>query len=86
MELLVKNKIQRLKTPGSHLWVCSGSYKKNVQSATVSPVETLLDREIDTEIEKTVDELLDKENFEKKSTAKIQKVIFSKFSKEVVRK
>lgn len=54
--------MQRLKTPGSHLWIFLRSYRKSTDSIIVSQTEKLLDREI----EKTVDELLEIGNKEKK--------------------
>ncbi len=56
LELLVRKKLQRMETPGAHLWVVDGSYTKKKATAQEKYMEV-----IDAEIEKVVDELLEKE-------------------------
>ena len=59
LELLVKNKIERIQTPGAHLWIVSGSYKNKKTKAESEKSTEIVDYEIDSEIEKTVEELLE---------------------------
>ena len=52
LELLVRNKIERIKTPGAHLWIVSGSYKKKKPAAKKMFTQETFAQTIDSEIEK----------------------------------
>ncbi len=54
LELLLKNKIQRIETPGAHLWILHGTYRKGTTPEEITERKTAIDKEI----EKTIDELL----------------------------
>ena len=81
LELLVKNKIERIKTPGAHLWILNGTYKKTTTPEDITERETAIDKEI----EKTIDELLVPLNKKKETEKKKEILEEQNEEKEVMR-